>query len=307
VEKTNMTSPGGDYYSGWTLEILPYAEDQAMRALYDSEVVISFNNLNDLRGVRAKELRESQVPMYSCPSDREMELSRPETGPGTGMDWMTGSYRCNGGRSDGFTTWDLGEVLPLASTGNSPMANSPLTKGWRGPMHAVPVNLPGVNITRNANAIRLNYESPKDITDGLSKTMLVSEYTNLDFTRRRTFWAYTYTYIQSQTVTQSRVFLSEYCGGSGTTCPPAPGPGSCWATGESGTPGQPNSSAGGRVCKRSWFSMHTGGMNMVRCDGSTDFISFDMDLNLFASMGSVAGEDSELEEPTAGPRGGGAR
>jgi hypothetical protein len=32
-------------------------------------------------------------------------------------------------------------------------------------------------------------------------------------------------------------------------------------------------------------------MNAVMCDGSCDFISFDIDMNLFAAMGSIAGND----------------
>jgi hypothetical protein len=34
-------------------------------------------------------------------------------------------------------------------------------------------------------------------------------------------------------------------------------------------------------------------MNSVRCDGSGDWISFDIDLNVFAAMGSMAGGESE--------------
>jgi hypothetical protein len=32
----------------------------------------------------------------------------------------------------------------------------------------------------------------------------------------------------------------------------------------------------------------------VRCDGSSDFISFDIDLRQFAAMGSIAGGETEL-------------
>ena len=118
----------------------------------------------------------------------------------------------------------------------------------------------------------------KHITDGTTKTLLVGEYTNIDNRPRGSFWAYTYaSYALSQTVTQPRVFMAEY--------------NKCIALGESGTLGAPNYSTGGRVCKRSWWSMHPGGMNTVMCDGSSDFVSFDIDLNLFASMGSIAGGD----------------
>jgi prepilin-type processing-associated H-X9-DG protein len=41
--------------------------------------------------------------------------------------------------------------------------------------------------------------------------------------------------------------------------------------------------------------MHPGGMNTVMCDGSSDFVTFDVNLWLFASMGSIAGGDSETD------------
>jgi prepilin-type processing-associated H-X9-DG protein len=48
-----------------------------------------------------------------------------------------------------------------------------------------------------------------------------------------------------------------------------------------------------RVCKAGWYSFHTGGMNAALCDGSGTFISFDIDLNVFAAMGSIAGGENE--------------
>jgi prepilin-type processing-associated H-X9-DG protein len=45
--------------------------------------------------------------------------------------------------------------------------------------------------------------------------------------------------------------------------------------------------------------MHPGGMNIAMCDGSGDFMSFDINLNLFASMGSIAAGDSESLTGTA--------
>jgi prepilin-type processing-associated H-X9-DG protein len=126
----------------------------------------------------------------------------------------------------------------------------------------------------------------KHITDGASKTMLVGEYTNIDNRSRGSFWAFTYaSYALSQPVAQPRVFMAEYE--------------KCIALGENGTVGSPLYSTGGRVCKRAWWSMHPGGMNVVMCDGSSDFVSFDINLDLFASMGSIAGGDSETDTGVA--------
>jgi hypothetical protein len=44
-------------------------------------------------------------------------------------------------------------------------------------------------------------------------------------------------------------------------------------------------------------------MNGVMCDGSVDFISFDMDLHTFACLGSIAGSDGEgIQENVGGGR-----
>jgi prepilin-type processing-associated H-X9-DG protein len=114
--------------------------------------------------------------------------------------------------------------------------------------------------------------------------MLIGEYTNTDTPRRRTMWALTYaSYALSQTVSQARVFMPEYQ--------------KCIALGEVGTMGAPTASTGGRVCKRAWWAMHPGGMNVAMCDGSSQFVSFDGDLFVFAALGSIAGGETELGTP----------
>jgi prepilin-type processing-associated H-X9-DG protein len=120
----------------------------------------------------------------------------------------------------------------------------------------------------------------KDITDGSSKTLMVAESTN-ESPPRRPFWAYTFgTMIMAQTVNQERIFMAD-----------TP---KCEALGQSpGTVNQPLSGKSGRVCKGGWGSRHPSGMNAVMCDGSLTFIPFDIDLNVFAAMGSIAGGENE--------------
>jgi prepilin-type N-terminal cleavage/methylation domain-containing protein/prepilin-type processing-associated H-X9-DG protein len=273
---------GGDYYHGWTHDIMPYSEDVALRALYREDIPITAAPNNDPKVMQAVQFRETIVPLYSCPSDLPHELVNPESGPGSGnarVNFRTGSYRGCAGRTDGLHTWDLwegvvGSPSRIPKTGES--APSGLHRGWRGPLYA----LLGEKITP-----RPDYELlpclMKHIIDGTSKTLLIGEYTNTDFNRRRTMWALTYSsYALSQTVDQPRIFMPEYQ--------------KCIATGETGTVGQPNTSSGHKVCKRAWWSMHPGGMNIAHCDGSGDFLSFDIDLRRFAAMGSIAGGETEL-------------
>jgi prepilin-type N-terminal cleavage/methylation domain-containing protein/prepilin-type processing-associated H-X9-DG protein len=274
----------GDYYHGWTHDIMPYSEDVALRSLYRGSIPITSRT-----DVGARQFREMFVPLYNCPSDREPEVLIPQSGPdgaGGNLDqindaaaelnrtaprFRTGSYRGNAGRTEGLTTWDLWEGMPKVGV----IKAGGLHRGWRGPLYAIL----GPNIQPPENAL-----GPcliKHITDGTSKTLLIGEYTNMDYGRRRTFWAFTYSsYALSQTVEQPRVFLAEYH--------------KCTATGETGAVGQPNTSSGHKVCKRAWWSMHPGGMNVAMCDGSGDFLSFDTDLRRFAAIGSIAGDETEL-------------
>jgi prepilin-type processing-associated H-X9-DG protein len=53
----------------------------------------------------------------------------------------------------------------------------------------------------------------------------------------------------------------------------------------------PDPGVSNRACHSGWFSNHSGGMNAAMCDGSVDFISFDIDLHTFACLGSIAGND----------------
>jgi prepilin-type processing-associated H-X9-DG protein len=265
-------STGGDYYHGWSHDIMPYSEDNALRALYvDNVPITAVAPPNDPKVIQAKQFRETYVPLYQCPSDQQPELVRPDSGP-AGAVFRTSSYRGCAGRTDGFVTWDLWEDMPRQGQ----IRPSGAHRGWRGPLYAQL----GENITPPPNELLPCLM--KHITDGTSKTLMVGEYTNIDNRPRGSFWAYTYaSYALSQTVNQPRVFMAEY--------------NKCIALGEVGTIGAPTSSTGGRVCKRAWWSMHPGGMNTVMCDGSSDFVSFDIDLNLFASMGSIAAEDGGTE------------
>jgi prepilin-type N-terminal cleavage/methylation domain-containing protein/prepilin-type processing-associated H-X9-DG protein len=276
----------GRYFNGWTREIMSFAEDQSLRALYIPTATLSIADPVD---PMVKQFRETFVPMYHCPSDLPHELANPDSGPGAGdprVLFRTGSYRGNAGRTDGWTTWDLWEEIPLP--GQVKGNGTGLHRGWRGPLTGLMAATTKVPPPAHALDICLM----KSITDGTSKTLLVGEYTNTDYNRRRSFWAFTYAqYAMSQTVAQPRIFMSSYCGGTGTQC----GAGGCLGLGESGTPNGPTSSTAGRVCKRSWWSFHPGGMNTVMCDGSGGFVSFDIDLNLFASMGSIAAGDSEAD------------
>jgi hypothetical protein len=153
------------------------------------------------------------------------------------------------------------------------------TKNWRGPIHAECTGDPAVA------DYQLRREKISAISDGTSKTLLVAEKTNL-YERRRSFWAYTWgNYIMFQPTAQPRTFHSEY-----PRCRTE-------STPEDGAPGLAKSGTSFRTCMSTAYSNHSGGFNSTRCDSSGEFISYDIDLNVYAAMGSIAGGESELGLP----------
>jgi len=247
--------------TGWTLEILPYMENQTLYNLFDPTVTIGHaNNFA---------IRNAEAPWFSCPSDLEPELLVPESGPEGGWAaspedpnhmYRTGSYRANTGRVNLNQSWYLGEELyPIISqTGDGQGTGG---RGWRGPMH-----VKGTFI-ENSPGYSLGVESVKNIEDGTSNTLMVGEQTTITQPRRRTFWAHTWGgYAQSSAFMDRRMFLGDFF-----KCLSIQGPGQR------------------RACHAMWYSFHTGGANFLRCDGSVTSIQLDIDLETFGSLCSIAG------------------
>ena len=133
---------------------------------------------------------------------------------------------------------------------------------------------------------KLHPESMKHITDGSSKTMLIGESTNIsediDGTKdatRRTLWAYSWGPYNLRRPWSGPMVIDDWqFYGDYNRCrraPNNPDPGS------------------NRTCNAAWFAFHPGGMNVQMCDGSGNFISWDIDLRLFAYMASIAGGEAE--------------
>ena len=249
---TLTTSINGPYYGTWSVSILPYLEEQAVFDLWDPEQPIASRRAN-------VELRETLLASYLCPSDIEPDvLKSPESGPGSNLLWAPGSYRANSGHSLGISGDHYWDNPHANSRGN--LAAMP--DSTRGPMHTT--NQVVRNGDRNLTANRLS-----QITDGMSKTLLVGEYQTIEYQRRRTFWAYAYTsYNQSSGFFESRTLLADYV--------------RCQEIGGGGV----------HTCKRAWGSLHEGQIvQFVRCDGSVTVISANADMNVFAAACTIAGEE----------------
>ena len=87
-------------YEGWTTEVMKYAENDAIRSLYDEKKISTL-------APAAKIFRESLIDQYLCPSDYIPDLESPESGPALGatdgergggpIKYRPGSYRGNAG------------------------------------------------------------------------------------------------------------------------------------------------------------------------------------------------------------------
>lgn len=231
-------------FESWTIEILPFLEEQALYDAYDHDAA----NEDPQNAA----VRETLVPKYACPSEEDTEkLDIPESGPGNSLLYARGSYRGNAGRSHGEMWWDAHQGIDT------------VPRGWVGPLPTIGWE-PGFK-----GPVELRH-----VTDGTSKTFLVGEMASYGTSRaavqRRTFWAYTYTsYNKSEPVPQSRTLLVDY-----TRCVQVGGPG------------------GSNPCKRAWGSYHPNGLQFVYIDGSCHFVSRGIDMEVFASMGSIAGNET---------------
>jgi prepilin-type N-terminal cleavage/methylation domain-containing protein len=262
--------------AGWTILILPFIEEQALFDQYDFDEPNEAAADIDKDGLSNRVVRETDLAVHNCPTDEETSLNdRPASGPGAGVLFNRGSYRGNAGlctvESGAF--WDSSSEQNknyLRERGPLPGIGKMLIKPWG----------PNPNRTEQPNA-PWSITSPiklKDITDGTSGTVLLGEKShqgNLPESRaRRTFWAYTYTsYQRSLTFLQTRSIISDY-----DRCLQIGGP------------------FDDNPCKRSWGSLHAGGLHIALCDGSGRFIAESIDIFLYGAMSTIAnGEIIQVE------------
>lgn len=125
---------------------------------------------------------------------------------------------------------------------------------WRGPLHVVGV-------------LGFTDERIADITDGASNTLMVGEATTSTNLPCRTLWAYSYAfYSLSSTTPQARTLCGDY-----ERCRQQSGPGLSLP------------------CRRGWGSFHPGGINFLVCDGGVRCLDREIDVDLFAALGTIAG------------------
>ena len=248
------TDINGPYFSTWSVDLLPFIEEQALHDIWDPT-----KSFSDRRSVENQRLRESIVSGYSCPSDIGIgELDMPESGVGQRLLWGRGSYRAMSGHSlgqNGDHYWDN----PKSALRRHERS---MLDGWKGIMH---VTIREPREEREFKPIRM-----RQIADGLSKTFLVGEYHTIgqpgsSAARRRTFWAYAYTsYNQSSAFFESRTLIADY-----DRC-------------------QRIGGGGAHTCKRAWGSLHAGDIvQFVLGDGSVHAVSSAVDMEIFVATATI--------------------
>jgi prepilin-type N-terminal cleavage/methylation domain-containing protein/prepilin-type processing-associated H-X9-DG protein len=198
------------------------------------------------------DVRTTFVKVYTCPADpTPHQAQNPFSGPGRNEQYMTGNYRAMAGRSDGINFFEF-----VNNPTNSVPSAKNLQYDWRGPMHVV---MPSQN---------LKCEKLSNIPDGLSNTLMVGEYATETIEARRVHWAYSFaSYSVGSAVPDSRTLVPDF-----KRCAETLG-------------------AGDLACSRGWGSFHAGNrvINFVMCDGSVRAISTGIQIDIFASLGSIAG------------------
>jgi prepilin-type N-terminal cleavage/methylation domain-containing protein len=174
---------GTQSFGNWAIYILPYIEQDNLYKQYND------NLTNEDAGNAV--IRAARVKTYECPSDGLAGKSEaPASGPGSGLQYVHGSYRGVSSRADAGN--DFFDSTPPVALQNT----------LRGVLHSF----------RSKTEKKENLTS---IADGTSNTLLVGEYTTRTTTTRGTFWAYTYTsFALSATHSLSGYMLADYdaCG-----------------------------------------------------------------------------------------------
>jgi prepilin-type N-terminal cleavage/methylation domain-containing protein/prepilin-type processing-associated H-X9-DG protein len=270
----NTGQNGTPCYTNWAIEILPYMEQDALYKQYN-QLVLNENVAN-------RPVTQSRVKPYECPSDPLVgKLELPASGPGSGQQWMHGSYRAVSGKIQNAVNWGCYDTFEPYY-----WPNGVFDSAFRGVLHGTGVAYNGVPAptgkASNGQPVSTmgGPERIADILDGTANTLMLGECTFNDVTRRATFWAYTYASYNQSSVGPQSVHLNNYYGDGTATSK------GCW---------KPTTQYGDQMCKRAFGSNHTNGMNFGMADGSVRFVSYSVDINLLGNMATIArGEVAQI-------------
>jgi prepilin-type N-terminal cleavage/methylation domain-containing protein/prepilin-type processing-associated H-X9-DG protein len=210
----------------------------------------SYNTLLPNEDPANTTLRLAKLSAYICPTDVNTDrLDYPGSGPGADR-----SLQYAPGSYRAVSGVDDSKLYGPSNYIWFDDPDNYHNLNWRGVMHCVsPVGA------------RVGCESIASITDGTSNTMMVFEMHTRTSNSRRTFWNYPYTSFNQSTITgETRQFTNDYD--------------KCVAGG-----------VNSNVCKRGYGSLHPGGMNMLRADGSAGFVKQSTSMKVVMALGTIQG------------------
>jgi prepilin-type N-terminal cleavage/methylation domain-containing protein/prepilin-type processing-associated H-X9-DG protein len=243
------------YYSGWTIAILPYLEQNNLFQQYLDNPVPNQDPKNQA-------FRETYLAVFTCPTDlRKNQTFPPETiAPDGGSQptppylYMAGSYKAMSGI--GIGPGASNSTNCYAGFYNEVQDAKAAHSGGRGAFHG-------------DGASGLKPDKIASVTDGLSNTIFVGErHTKTHFTRGP-FWADTFN-LYSMGASYPGI-TNVYLQPDYDLCA---------------------SKIDANYCKYGWGSLHPGGINWLFGDGSVHNISTDINLTVFMELSTIAGGEA---------------
>lgn len=250
--------------TNWAIESLPYIERQALYDLYTHDdptgtlESVSYQFVDAANGIDNLSVIRTVLAEFLCPSNQEpngmVTRLSSKTGQPTTQMFGPSSYKAVSGRQFEFRYWFWGWPSAVLNM-KKDRADSLFTRGVYNVV-GKPVNN---NPTRVAN-----------ITDGLSKTLMVGEY-HTDEPGNGAFWGRT---------GQSNMATVQSLPGSAV-----PNFSMCKELGESFVSGSALP-----FCQRTFASSHAGGIKQfVICDGSVIGVSDTIDQQVYDAMATIRG------------------
>ncbi|BBO36191.1 DUF1559 domain-containing protein [Lacipirellula parvula] len=250
------------------LQMLPFMEGSALKNAYDPTK--SANN------VQNKQLMSREEPMLACPSDDSylVTVSGSDSAEDAGGD-RKGRYGFNYGYGNYSQLYsDPVRRGPFWANPGVPAAGNK-NENWRFSKAA------GATLDDNSGQ-QFSY---KNISDGLSNTYLQMEMkqvpSDVDQDRRGRIWIYNPGAYQVMTLMAPNSSFADVTACTDLNDAIAP------CERKTGTAGIPQMNLAAR-------SAHPGGVNASKCDGSAEFVSDGVDLTVWRTQSTVAGDDPPL-------------
>lgn len=252
-------------WATWCVEILPYIENQSLKNLLNSELRLDQAPNNTVI--------TQELPEFICPSDTEPSGYTPVAPTPFGRS----SYRANSGVAQGDEVW--GRVLSVISNAGVPtaLANNANGKAKRGPFTVVfePTSM---------NRIKL-----RQVTDGTSKTLAISEYhtANAFYSADNTKWNYSAWGSWRAYPAVSAIFSPNYSSGVSLDTIGVADYDACLRANTS------NLNSRDRACTHTLASKHSGGqMQAAFVDGHVESLGTDTDIYVWEAMATIGGGEN---------------